>query len=55
MPDPQYLTVAEAAAHFRVSTDTVRKLVRSGDLPAVRLGSTIRIPVEAVEALAVPR
>ena len=37
-------TVAEVAAIFRIPTDTVRRLIHSGDLPAIRLGRVIECP-----------
>lgn len=46
----RYLTPAEAADELRVSTDTILRLVRSGELPAVRVSSRIiRIPRPAFE------
>ena len=32
------LTIAETAEHLRVSTETVRQLVLSGELPKIQLG-----------------
>lgn len=45
------LDVREAARALKVSTDTVRALVRSGRLHAKRLGKqrAIRIPVRSIE------
>ncbi|MEX1264032.1 MAG: helix-turn-helix domain-containing protein [Actinomycetota bacterium] len=37
------LTVAEVAAAMRVSNMTVYRLIKSGDLPAVRVGKGYRI------------
>ena len=45
----QYLTVAEVAATLRVSTMTVYRLIKSGDLPAVRVGKSYRLPGEEVD------
>ncbi len=39
----QLLTVAEVADLLRVSTMTVYRLIRSGDLPAVRVGRNYRV------------
>ncbi|MGH3911324.1 MAG: helix-turn-helix domain-containing protein [Pseudonocardiaceae bacterium] len=48
-PGPvQFLTVAEVAAMMRVSKMTVYRLVHSGELPAVRVGRSFRVPAEAV-------
>ncbi len=45
---PRYLTPAEAATQLRVSTDTVLRLIASGELPALRVSSRIiRIPAPA--------
>jgi excisionase family DNA binding protein len=44
----QFLTVAEVAAMMRVSKMTVYRLVHSGELPAVRVGRSFRVPEEAV-------
>ena len=48
-----YLTVAEVAAELACSEPTVRRRIRDGELPAVRLGGTgsgARIPRPALEA-----
>ncbi|MEO8291935.1 MAG: helix-turn-helix domain-containing protein [Actinomycetota bacterium] len=37
------LTVAEVAAVMRVSNMTVYRLIRGGDLPAIRVGKNYRI------------
>lgn len=39
-----FLTVQEVAAILRVNHKTVREAVRTGAMPSVRLGRTIRIP-----------
>jgi excisionase family DNA binding protein len=44
----KFLTVAEVAAVMRVSKMTVYRLVHSGELPAVRVGRSFRVPAEAV-------
>lgn len=44
-----HLTVAEAAERLRVCPDTVRAAIHRGELPAVRIGRTIRIPVAALD------
>jgi excisionase family DNA binding protein len=43
-----FLTVAEVAAVMRVSKMTVYRLVHSGELPAVRVGRSFRVPDKAV-------
>jgi excisionase family DNA binding protein len=44
----EFLTVAEVASMMRVSKMTVYRLVHSGDLPAVRVGKSFRVPERAV-------
>jgi excisionase family DNA binding protein len=39
----QLWTVAEVAEHMRVSNMTVYRLIKSGDLPAIRVGKNYRI------------
>ena len=48
MADAKFLTVAEVAAMMRVSKMTVYRLVHNGDLPAVRVGRSFRVPESAV-------
>ncbi len=50
LSDLRFLTVAEVADMMRVSNMTVYRLVKSGELPAVRFGRSYRIPETAVEA-----
>jgi excisionase family DNA binding protein len=44
----KFLTVAEVAALMRVSKMTVYRLVHSGELTAVRVGRSFRVPEKAV-------
>ncbi|MBA0124596.1 DNA binding domain-containing protein, excisionase family [Haloechinothrix alba] len=44
----QFLTVAEVATLMRVSKMTVYRLVHSGELPAVRVGKSFRVPEKSV-------
>ncbi|MGZ4603823.1 MAG: helix-turn-helix domain-containing protein [Kineosporiaceae bacterium] len=46
--DVRFLTVAEVATIMRVSKMTVYRLVHGGDLPAVRVGRSFRVPEQAV-------
>lgn len=52
--DPQgrvrFLTVNEVAELMRVSRMTVYRLVHSGELPAVRVGRSFRVPQDALDA-----
>ena len=47
-PAMQFLTVAEVATMMRVSKMTVYRLVHGGELPAVRVGRSFRVPEKAV-------
>ena len=49
----RFLTIFEAATILRVSKQTVYRLVRAGDLEAIRVGRSFRIPVNAVRPRAV--
>ena len=46
--DVRFLTVAEVASVMRVSKMTVYRMVHGGDLPAVRVGRSFRVPEQAV-------
>lgn len=45
----RFLTVAEVADVMRVSRMTVYRLVHSGEIPAVRVGHSYRVPQDALE------
>jgi excisionase family DNA binding protein len=45
----QLLTVAEVASAMRVSTMTIYRLIKSGDLPAIRVGRSYRVRGAEVE------
>ena len=47
-PAVTFLTVTEVAAIMRVSKMTVYRLVHGGDLAAVRVGRSFRVPEPAV-------
>ncbi|MDQ2623761.1 MAG: helix-turn-helix domain-containing protein [Actinomycetota bacterium] len=49
-PVKRFLTVPEVAEQMRVSNMTVYRLLHSGELPAIRVGRSFRVPVEALEA-----
>jgi excisionase family DNA binding protein len=38
------LTVAEVASELRVTRGTAYRWIRTGSLPAVRIGGTVRVP-----------
>jgi excisionase family DNA binding protein len=47
--DQALLTAAEVAGQLRVSTMTVYRLIRRGDLPAVRVGRNYRVRAADLE------
>ena len=46
----EILTVKEVAERLRTSQVQIRKMIQSGELPAVMVGREYRIPVEAMKA-----
>ncbi len=48
LSDVRFLTVAEVASIMRVSKMTVYRLVHSGELEAIRVGRSFRVPEQAV-------
>jgi excisionase family DNA binding protein len=48
LAEVRFLTVAEVAAVMRVSKMTVYRMVHAGELPAVRVGRSFRVPEKAV-------
>jgi excisionase family DNA binding protein len=47
----EVLTAAEAAALLRVSLKSIYKAANNGQLPVLRFGRIIRIPVHALERM----
>lgn len=47
---PDLATVPEVAALFRLNRNKIYEAVRSGELPSVRVGSSIRIPKSGLAA-----
>lgn len=45
----RFLTVAEVAEELRVSTMTVYRLIKAEQLPATRVGKSLRIRTDDVE------
>jgi excisionase family DNA binding protein len=45
----EYMTAEEIAAKLRVDISTVRRLIRSGQLPSIRVGRQYRIERTAYE------
>ncbi|CAM3408477.1 helix-turn-helix domain-containing protein [Occultella aeris] len=48
---PRFLTVAEVAELARVSRMTVYRMVHAGELPAIRVGKSYRVPQAAVQEM----
>jgi excisionase family DNA binding protein len=48
LSEVKFLTVAEVATVMRVSKMTVYRLVHAGELPAIRVGRSFRVPEQAV-------
>jgi excisionase family DNA binding protein len=48
LAEVKFLTVAEVATVMRVSKMTVYRMVHGGELPAVRVGRSFRVPEKAV-------
>lgn len=47
--DSPLLTVPEVSERLRVSTYTVRRLVRAGEIPALRVGQQLRVSQRELE------
>ena len=50
MPTERFLTVQEVAELMRVSTMTVYRLIKAGELPAARVGRSYRLRDHEVDA-----
>jgi excisionase family DNA binding protein len=48
---PELLTVSEVAALVRVSKMTIYRMIQKGDLPAITVGKSYRVPLAAVRRL----
>ena len=46
---PSLLTAAEVAEQLRVSTMTIYRLIRRGELPAVRVGRNYRVRTQDLD------
>lgn len=46
-----YLTVADVAKQLQISEDTVRRWIKSGKLPALKIGKEWRIDPEELKSL----
>ena len=50
VPHRPLLRVRDAAEHANVSERTIRRLIRKGALPALRVGAQVRIDADELEA-----
>ena len=48
---PEYLTVEEIAAELRLTSQTIRNWIKSGDLPAVQVKHVFRVRREDLDAM----
>jgi excisionase family DNA binding protein len=48
------LTVEEAGARLGISRTLAYELVRRGDIPSIRLGRRVLVPVRALELMVTP-
>lgn len=51
MSEPLVYTIEEAAGLLRIGRTAAYELARRGELPAVRLGRSLRVPRHALEQL----
>lgn len=51
MPGNRYFTYREFAEVLGVSEAHVKRHVASGDIPAIKIGSVVRIPASALDAM----
>jgi excisionase family DNA binding protein len=49
MTDPGVMTVKEVSAYFKVHPSTIYRPLKSGRLPAFRVGSDWRFNVESID------
>jgi excisionase family DNA binding protein len=44
----EYMSVRQASEKLKISIPTVYRLIRSGELPSVKLGGNVRIPADTL-------
>lgn len=49
VPFPNVYSVEEFAKMFKLSAEVVRKLIRQGEIPAIRIGKQYRIPQHVID------
>lgn len=53
-PDRRWTTIDAAADHLNLSRDTIRRMIRSGELEARKFGRSVRITVASLETAGRP-
>jgi excisionase family DNA binding protein len=53
-PDRITLTVEEAGARLGISRTLAYELVRRGEIPSIRLGRRVLVPIRALDLLVAP-
>jgi len=51
---PAYVTVEEAAQALAVSRDTIRRMIRRGELDARKIGKSVRVTAESLATVGQP-
>jgi excisionase family DNA binding protein len=51
MTDQQLLTVEQIAAEFQLTSQTIRNWIKSGALPAIKVGHVFRVRREDLDAM----
>ncbi|WP_181158526.1 helix-turn-helix domain-containing protein [Leucobacter massiliensis] len=51
---PSYVTMDEAAQALAVSRDTIRRMIRRGDLDARKIGKSVRVTAESLATVGTP-
>lgn len=51
---PCVLTMRDTAEALKLCTRTVARLIETGEIAAVRIGGSVRIPVKELERLTTP-
>ncbi len=51
LDEPNVLTVVETATFLRVGRSAAYEAIRSGEIPSIRVGRSIRVPRAALERL----
>jgi len=55
MSEQILVDIDEAAERLSIGRTTLYRLIRSGDIPTVRIGRSVRVPAQALERWAADR